>query len=511
MAARNRRLKIFVSYAREDADLVKNIVSELTVPFGVVLLDFFVDTESIKAGDDWRKTINERLEQADILLIVATNLLKESYDFPGYEAGFFARSIMERPTAGGIARRIIPLILGRQPPAPVFDIQGVMIRQEDVFGIEVAPGESEANFLQGVKNNNPFRELLTYLRDIVTTMTDTKLSDAELQRMNKAINYSSIQLYKEVFSYLRTRVCEDLFPERKIIIRTPAPQPSGNEGILAASTVEFVGKSFEVFGLAERPVQRKWTEFLSDISRLEIATQWNEGIRTLVAGALESRKGVPDDNYYFLSSLRGDQSFRLFVSLNRTYFSGDREIHIYIVALAPLKDYGDRKTTKLLKAVALGLRYRSLFLEEGSPFSPDLLGYWHGKDLRARIAELWNDLQHMLTEARQERLDDPELLSLIYGAGGHRRLDELVVVWHDAETELSKKTRDVVAASDDKVDAMKSDFLDVLTKFCSQTEQMNREYTTKALQALEGEITRKLAEPLGNGARPVVSVAARLQ
>jgi hypothetical protein len=33
-----------------------------------------------------------------------------------------------------------------------------------------------------------------------------------------------------------------------------------------------------------------------------------------------------------------------------------------------------------------------------------------------------------------------------------------------------------------------------LAEFCAMTEQMNREFTAKALQALEADITQKLAD-----------------
>jgi hypothetical protein len=235
------------------------------------------------------------------------------------------------------------------------------------------------------------------------------------------------------------------------------------------------------------------------LDRNKIGMQWKEGISTLVIDALS---GLPTDNYYRVSSPGAGQSFRLFVSLTRTYYSGKREVHIYIVEIPKLAEFGDPKTTRLIHAVDLGLRYRSMFLEKGSPFSPNYMGFYNGKELKSGVTDLWNELQHILAQSRQERLDDPELLSDIYGIGGHERVDQLVVVWHQAETNLNKITHEMAAAEEGKVDGMKSNFMVGLKDFCDKTEAMNREFISKGLEALQVEITRKLAEPTGTANAP---------
>jgi hypothetical protein len=135
--------------------------------------------------------------------------------------------------------------------------------------------------------------------------------------------------------------------------------------------------------------------------------------------------------------------------------------------------------------------------------------WWYSAAIfRPKVKELWSELQRVLAEARQARLDDPQLLSFIYGVGGHEKLDKLAVVWHEAEENLNKKTHEVAAAADNKVADLKPAFMAVLQQFCDQTVEMNHEFTAKALQALEAEITRKLAEPTdGTQAPPKAALA----
>src|ERR1700731_4150772 len=107
-----RRLEVFVSYAKEDAQLVNDLTDEISRVFNSFQVDFFVDKRAINDGDNFRTKIDDRLDSADILLIISTGRQKESHDFPGFEVGFFTHSLKARPTVGGMKRQIIPLIIG---------------------------------------------------------------------------------------------------------------------------------------------------------------------------------------------------------------------------------------------------------------------------------------------------------------------------------------------------------------------------------------------------------------
>ena len=492
-AERKSSLEVFVSYAKEDLSLVREIVEELKKPFGYPL-HFFIDDKSIDDGDDWRNKINDALDRADILLIISTGQRRESHSFTGYEVGWFSNSKKIRPTSGVVKRQIIPLVIGDRPPIAVADIQGILVPKEHVFNLEVKPGDlsTEGKFMQIAAASNPFKKLLIHIRNIMCDML--RIPSSELDDLNANIEECADRLYRKIFVYLRGRVYRELYPERKIIIRTAAPPGSTDEaGMLNMSTIDLIGDSFEMFGFRDRPANLPWQSFISAISPRDLATQWQDAIRTLVSDAFN---GMPIENYSFVRSPQTGRSFRLFVSLVRTYYSEQQEVHIYIVEVAPPNQYGDTLTTKLARAVDLGLRYRSLFLEDKSPFSPQTIALLFSEDkLRTAVKDMWRELQHLLTEMKQANLDDPELLIAIYGRGGHEDLDELAKVWFQAESSLSSLTHDVIAAPDDKIIEMKPKIRAALSDFCNKTEQMNQEYTAKALLALEGAITLNVSKP----------------
>lgn len=163
---------------------------------------------------------------------------------------------------------------------------------------------------------------------------------------------------------------EDI-PERKIVI-CAEPHGADENALFVGAKIQLEGRSFDLFGITETPTRAfTWEQFLSKINPAELAAAWSEGIKVMVAAAL---KRDYDDNYHVVSSLRGDKAFRLFVSRVVTYYSGSVEIHIYVVEMK-IKDYGDQSTTRLLKAISAGLRFRFLILEKQSPFTVANLEY----------------------------------------------------------------------------------------------------------------------------------------
>jgi hypothetical protein len=487
------KIEIFVSYAKEDLPLVREIAEELKKPFGLGLR-FFIDERSIAEGDEWRAKINDALDGADMLFIVSTGQKRDSHSFTGYEIGYFSKSIRERPKTGTVKRHIIPLLIGDQPPIAVSDIQGIMIPKEKFFNLEMKPDDlsSEGRFMQIVTGKNPFRNLLFHLRDMMIELSKTQLSNDDMEDLNRNIDDCAGRLYKKIFIYLQSSVFSELLPERKLIIRTAClPEASDEKAMLENSTIDFVGDSFDMFGFRKKPSARlPWQSFMTAINPRELATQWQDAIRTLVSDAFN---GVVGDNYAFVSSQIG-RSFRLFVSLVRTYYSAQKEVHIYIVEVARTKGYGDTTITRLAKAVDIGLRYRSLFLEGNSPFSPKTIGFLRSKeDLRSAVKDMWRELQYLLAAAKQAHLADPELLAVIYGDEGHQTFEDVGLIWQSAESSLGRITHDVLVAPDDKIIAMKSSILTALKEFCDKTEQMNREYTARALRALDARLMSRVA------------------
>jgi TIR domain/Effector-associated domain 11 len=74
-----RKPRVFVSYAHEDSELLRQMESQLNVLKKNGVIDIWTDKE-ILPGQDWNKDINESLVNADIiLLLLSSSFLNSDY------------------------------------------------------------------------------------------------------------------------------------------------------------------------------------------------------------------------------------------------------------------------------------------------------------------------------------------------------------------------------------------------------------------------------------------------
>src|SRR5262245_16564184 len=132
-------LRIFLSYASEDQKLAQAISDRLAAAF-----KFSVDLKHMslfKLGSDFNSVIDISLDEADVLLIVATGKEKLTHTFTGYEIGYYRRSLVSRPyidESKKIPRIILPIAILADIPATVAEIQGLQINATDRFFFEIA-------------------------------------------------------------------------------------------------------------------------------------------------------------------------------------------------------------------------------------------------------------------------------------------------------------------------------------------------------------------------------------
>ena len=484
---KKKTVTIFLSYASEDASLATALQDELkrVFPFG---LRVFLDKTSINIGDNFRSVIDKELDGADILLLVFTNQPKSSHSYTGYEVGFFSRSMSHRPfIVGDLERLIIPFCVGSGFPDTAEYMQGVDIDSKDIFSLVEDPGVFRANQPNALRDDNPVLKLLMRIADITTKVTGLGADPAAL-RLN--IRESAQRVYGVIFSYLQSRVYSERFPERKIIIRTGAPPRMTEDTLLADATIELAGRSFDLFGIPEPPSRIvDWPDFIEKINPPEIASTWSEGIKLMVAACL---RGDFSGNFHVVSTLKRDRAFRMFVSRIVTYYSGQTEVHIYIVEIKT-RDYGDEETTRLLKAISVGLRFRFLVLESQSPFTPDNLRYVT-VDLRPKVTELLQQMDLILREAKDARLDEPDILRRIYGDDGPTIVKRNMELWVKASNALYAAAHKLLSLSEQGSDIVseREAFVESLASFAKETEAMNRDFTSKALMALAAEVTRRV-------------------
>ncbi len=486
-----KNLNVFVSYASEDKQLVAGIASEIRAAFPYAL-EIHRD-EDFKLGDNWKDDIEDGLDKTDILLVVFTDRPKPSFSFTGYEIGYFNSSIKARPyIKDGLKRVFIPLLIGDvRMPDTMYYIQGAKLESSDSIKIAETSAAKQNDEAWSTNPTNPIVMLLNRISDIMLTFSGIERTPEILATIQGTNSKAAKKLYGDIHGYLQGRIFSEVFPERKIVIKSDRPIEFEADGAnLNNCRVELVGKYFDSFGIPEYVSGSReftWADFLGRMNPATLGA-WRESIRLLVSSVLQGS----GDNYMVISTIQKDVAYRLFVSRVVTYVSKQTEIHIYVVEIKS-REYGDKETTQLLKAVSVGLRFRFLVLEQDSEFTPQNLGFpiMTLDVLKPKITELLSQMNFILRDANQAGLQNPQIVRKIW-AGNGAKVQDMMVIWERARGDLYLTADQVLHATDADFAEKKAAFIGSLTKFCEETETMNREFTAKVMHLLAETIAQTM-------------------
>jgi len=503
------KLHVFISYASEDARLATAINNELKTVFGHAMIKTTLDTQ-LKLGVDWRSRLEEALIDADVLLIVATGRQKFSHSYTGFEVGFFSASkrVKEKMRHFSSERLIIPIGVLERLPEALSDIESLNLEQ---FLVDENALRNHQRFLDSLETDaakNPLMKLYIRLKEVVQTLHD--FDDDVAEDFRAKARASANRLYTVFFEEFQKRVFIEKFPERKIIVRLPTNGRIESPGDLPPeTTIEFIGGGFELFKISPpRNQQITWGDFIAQIPHDDTTTAWTDIVKPLIVTA---RQDDFAENRRLLASADRTRFFRLFVSKSVVYYSGIMELHIYVVEVKS-RDYGDPTTTMLLKAISVGLMYRSLFLEgKSSAFSPAAIRATLPNDLPKAAAELLQELEYVLWVSTDAGLAQPRNISHIWGEFEKGELERRFRDWEKVRSDLTSSALQVLRAADaSELEAAKGRFEDSLSTFCATTAPMNKEFLGNVLHLLEG-IARRSDEPVQTKpARPAAkSPAAR--
>jgi hypothetical protein len=469
---------LFISYASEDKRLVDDIEMLLSDTFAMGSLIIRRDV-NLNHGTNWVRSIDKTLDEADILLVIFTDQMKSSHSYTGYEVGYFQRSICENPIgSGGCNRTYIPFCIGAEIPDSMQHIQGLSISAAEAYKTTDV----------GATNNIVIQTIVKWLNrlsDFIVRSINSPDDNYGLDSRRHNLDERATKLYSIAHSYLQNRVYTQTYPERKLIIKTQTkPKCSRTGADLSAATVELVGDFSNILDTSRRQSARRehtWSEFGELVSD-ELKDNLLLGIQKVSASAI--LKG--QDNYYLVVSPRYNDSYRLFVTNIVTYVNQKTEICIHLAQMR-VKDYGDPDTERLLKSITVGLRFRSLVLENQSEFRVDKLGFpsvlpTHFKE---KISEMLTEMDLILNDVDEANINNPSFLIRIWGDGNESKVKEMFDTWTTSLAELHAAADGVLNSIDDSsIRRAKEPFLTALRRFSTDVETMNGEFTARALQLL---------------------------
>ena len=422
-----RFLNLFISYAREDAKIAIAVSTALRAALGEIA-DVFFDKDSITSGFEFKTQIEDALAKADVLVVVYTGTEKPSHSYTGWEIGFFRGLQRLQPADADVRKRIVALYL-LTPPATVAEIQGISlgITTETLSLTKEAFG---AQLTTAVTADHP---MVVFLNEMVKIVEDLKDKQG-FPKVHSAVDTVGIVtvMLTEIFVYLKSTIDKVLKPQKQIVIRTSVAALEAAEGNLpddALLAAVGTGGPMALFGLPDAPV--RWGDFVKQVSAHKFGSAWREAINGVVASSLPNQIDV--DNSQVILSSDELRIYRVILTTSTTYFNGDKDVSIYFVEALRRKDYGDKDTSLILRALDLVCRFRFMFLESHSEFYAPNVQATAIDRVPALARDVVRELNLMGKDARETGLDQPHIWARFIAP---ETIVEMSKVWAPREARL---------------------------------------------------------------------------
>lgn len=519
-AATHNVYRIFISYCNEDADLADAIAntirSALTTHVSVRSMAQF------SAGSVWTTRIDSDLDETDMLILVDTGRMKPNASWVGYEAGFFSKSIKQKPQSPkGVPRIMVPInFLGSKTPI-AYNIQRVAIpnatiemeHQDLVPNLSIADlalNSEQYKFKFKSTHSDPLYKLIRDINGFLvqSSFITADVAGSEEFAAKETVWHAAVAaFYHATHEKLRKREKKNEPVEGKVIVtvdnrRSLEPDASPTDGW----RVTIKAPANDYFNIEPDEREVPWDEFWAEVSvnnNQELVAIWRAAIVDLVrstrnSGALDKHQKIPVGD--------GSSSMRAVVTRKVEYWGGARDVHIYFFTTPKPVSYGNPSTSFFMRCISIASRYRSLFLEPESKYSNALVEQMNLTQLRKNLPELIRELDEIAKDCLEIGLDRIENQVLVFGIPEGEELKRMGANWANSEQlvrksapvlldAVSKLRRTRAVASGDSPEKPQQDFelarktfIAALKEFNAATRIINRRFLTGSLQGLDRNV-----------------------
>jgi hypothetical protein len=461
-------LRIFISYTHEDEPVATALSNLLQQAFGPALAEVFLDKQSISFGGEIKGSINLALDKADILIAVITGGEPASaLSWPGYEIGRFLTGWDLGQHHGRARGRVIGQVAVLcNSNASLGSESG---KRPIRLGITEALLSGPENDLDGFKKEvGASNDLLRYLREIEQLVIAEDDYRAFFHDRQATLVDLTAEFKTGAFRALKRRVRHMLKPSKQMLIRYRSKNAQLSYGDLPDDArISSCGGASEIFGKHEgdpslfRKVEdgatstprfeATWRQFKASLEGHPFGAYWCEVLTQAVVGA--RTEGVESDQNLVLISHK-NQRYRVVTTTITTFYNDDAEVSVYLIEALQRPDYGDPRTSNLLRQLNMVCRFRFAFLEGKSPF------YWKNFDAAARelkavpvskAGALLMELDYLKSEARNADVEKPGSWE---GFMTPAQLSKMMEIWFEVDLNLRQACNALLRRKDDAPDAV---------------------------------------------------------
>jgi hypothetical protein len=468
-------LRIFISYASEDVEIATALARSLRDALGdAAFAEINIDRWFLEAGEEFKKQIKSALERTNVFISLYTGVTKQ---WSAWEVGFFEGVVMKDDTR---QRRLVPMFLDVVPPTTsAYEGIGLGVSASQ---LQLTPEEFERHHLE-INEDDLLSKFFAKMQEAVDECRQAG-GFPKAQRRPEQDPVRCVKLLKlAIFNYLKTTIQETIRPQKQLQIRTSgaALQKSDvdlpHEALLIPAGQGNALSS--IFGLSDS--ERTWESFLTETAGSEHAESWRAAIASVVTSSFPNRINV--DNSQIVLSNDNATAYRVIITSTIRYYDDKREMNLYFVEALRRNDYGDEKTTLLLRALELSCRFRFMFFETSSPFAGLTIRLTALDTLPLLVTRLLKELNLLRKDARESGFDHVSQWLKVVDSG---EFADTVEAYQPNERHIRERAARVLEAKGD-LDALtksRAELADALITLQKSVEPGN----TKLIQ----EMTRRL-------------------
>jgi hypothetical protein len=460
---RQRVLRLFISYAREDEKIaiaVSNAVQTALGPSAEVFID-----SGLRFGLDFKEEIKKKLDETDVLIAISTDVLKPAFGFIGMELGYFIAA-MERDANAAFPRRIVPIYLGK-PPDVLAEEEGVDIGiSRDTLGQTFEEYEAGLNI-------DYDHAMVKFLREF-QALGDRLREDSGAAKIPPGPEQRDVlglvrRMQLAIFSHLKSTAESTLKPQKQITIRTSDDALAAAAGDLPPdATLVPVGSGnpMSIFGLTS--VEMTLSDFFRQTKNAKFRNAWMDAIGSVITSSLQSQLDV--DNSQVIVSYDEKHAYRIILTTGTRYFDGSREFNLYFVEYLRHGDFGDRASTVIFKGLELLCRFRSLFLEKDSEFSSLSFQVVHIDSFRALARSMERELNLLRRDALEAGLDKANVWAQYVD---WPRLLRMTEVWRPIEERVRRSLTEIRMVDEENLETCRANLVTALQELEQSTRPLN--------------------------------------
>jgi hypothetical protein len=510
-------VKIFISYAGEDEDIMNAVSHSLERLKGLSNSNIrtIFDKKSLDVGTPvpLLRDISDKLLGSDYLVILYTGALKKSFSWTGTELGIFWGFIRADERDFGISKRqIIAIYFDEKPPVD----WGALGLNLDVSSLDLRLPRDQFRFnvVKTIREGNYYTQLINAFLAIGAAaderlpaqLGEQSFSPSQWQEYlaarSNAIKSDIVpDLMAQLHDSFSRRVKITNVEQRLIEFRMPKSfEFSDDAPTLPDDTVLLEhGEAFSLFKVGAADSVMTWGSFKS---ALQGAAEANWIIASIERSAISAvSPDIARDDEQIIRAPDGGAIYRLIITRRLEFFDGSKLVHMYFIPALRFAFLEKSNTAVTLGYINVAVRYRSVFIDPSSPLG--VLDYYRSIEfdqLKSKVRRSIREPLIIEDESHILRLDQRESIAIYYGSSRNAAImvggmqEEWIKVRRTLMAAAQLLLKTPVTADQKKIDEVRGEWVAALNDFVDVSDRINSDTLRKAIDNLRTYIFG-VAEP----------------